>query len=69
MAAQKTVFIGIIGVGGVGKCFLSQLKGVTERLAKNPRNPALSVVFMSRSTTNIVSADYSPLSLDTSPAT
>ncbi|OBU01291.1 hypothetical protein VE01_00331 [Pseudogymnoascus verrucosus] len=69
MAAQKTVFIGIIGVGGVGKCFLSQLKGVTERLAKNPRNPALAVVFMSRSKTNIYSADYAPLSLDTSAET
>ncbi|OBT57442.1 homoserine dehydrogenase [Pseudogymnoascus sp. 24MN13] len=69
MAAQKTVFIGIIGVGGVGKCFLSQLKGVTERLAKNPRNPALAVVFMSRSKTNIYSADYAPLALDTSAET
>jgi len=64
--AQKQVFIGVIGVGGVGKCFLSQLKTISQRLKTIPSCPDLSVVFMSRSKTNVYTKDYSPLPIDAS---
>ncbi|KAI1387445.1 homoserine dehydrogenase-domain-containing protein [Hypoxylon trugodes] len=45
MAATNKVFIAIIGAGGVGKCFLSQL----EALSKRRPTPKLSLCYISTS--------------------
>ncbi len=52
------------GVGGVGKCFLTQLKAVSELFAKKPSPLNISAVYLSTSKKSISSADYKPLSLD-----
>ena len=48
------VYLGIIGVGGVGKCFL-------EILPKLPKSLQPNLVFVSRSTKNVFSQDYRPI--------
>lgn len=54
------------GVGGVGKCFLSQLQTLSARLAKSSSSPTnLSLVLLSRSSKVLYSADYKPLSFNT----
>lgn len=54
------------GVGGVGTCFLKQLKTLRERLASIPRPTDLSLVFMSRSNANIYTGDYSHIPIEES---
>ena len=49
-------YIAVIGVGGVGKHFISQLSSL-------PDNLRPSLIFLSRSTKNVFSEDYRPLKL------
>ncbi|KAI1380344.1 homoserine dehydrogenase-domain-containing protein [Hypoxylon crocopeplum] len=55
MAATNKVFVAIIGAGGVGKCFLSQL----EALSKRRPTPKLSLCYISTSKKALFNADYS----------
>ncbi|XXG95917.1 Homoserine dehydrogenase [Hypoxylon texense] len=54
MATNK-VYIAIIGAGGVGKCFLSQL----EALSKRRPTPKLSLCYISTSKKALFNPDYS----------
>ncbi len=56
----------IIGVGGVGRCFLSQLSHLASRLSQSPSKPILLLpILLSRSTQALYTDDFRPLSLDT----
>lgn len=55
--APKEIYIGVIGIGGVGKCFLSQL----EALSKRSSSRKLSLVLVSRSTKALYSEKYTAL--------
>ncbi|KAE9368195.1 homoserine dehydrogenase [Stipitochalara longipes BDJ] len=60
----KNVFVGVIGIGGVGKSFISQLKVLAERLSRMTSPTNLTVVLVSRSKSMIYTADYSPLDIN-----
>lgn len=51
----------VTGAGGVGKCFLSQLEGLSKRLSANSSSPKLSLVLVSRSKKVLYSPKYTPL--------
>ncbi|GJC81287.1 homoserine dehydrogenase [Colletotrichum liriopes] len=57
MASSSQVFIAIIGAGGVGKSFLSQL----EALASRRPSPKLNLVYISTSKKALYDASYSPI--------
>lgn len=60
MAATNQVFIAVIGAGGVGKCFLSQLRSLAARLL----SPKLSLCYLSTSRKVLYNDDYSEISID-----
>ncbi|KAI9151896.1 Homoserine dehydrogenase [Paramyrothecium foliicola] len=60
MAHANQVFIAVIGAGGVGKCFLSQLQALA---ARRP-SPKLSLCYIATSRKAVYNEDYSPLSAD-----
>ncbi len=53
-----------LGTGGVGKCFLSQLEGLSKRFVTNPSLPKLSLVLVSRSKKILYSQNFSALPYD-----
>ncbi|KAF7502546.1 hypothetical protein GJ744_005609 [Endocarpon pusillum] len=53
---MSRTYLAVLGVGGVGKAFLSQLSLLPDHL-----RPAL--IFLSRSSENIVSKDYEPIQI------
>ncbi|KAI0477725.1 homoserine dehydrogenase-domain-containing protein [Xylariaceae sp. FL0804] len=55
MSPHNQVFIAIIGAGGVGKCFLSQLAALSTRRP----TPKLSLCYISTSKKALYNADYS----------
>ncbi|KAH7027883.1 homoserine dehydrogenase-domain-containing protein [Microdochium trichocladiopsis] len=59
--AAKQVNIAVIGAGGVGKCFLSQLQALS---ARRP-SPKLSLCYISTSKKAVFNDDHSPLAHDT----
>ncbi|KAF3160526.1 hypothetical protein EYR41_008288 [Orbilia oligospora] len=56
----KDIKVAIIGVGGVGKAFVSQLSNY---IKKNASTVSVSVVYIARSRAALISKDYSPLPL------
>lgn len=63
MPLPRQVFIAVIGAGGVGKAFLSQLSGLAQRLSQSPSSPYyLSLIWLSTSKKAIYHADYKSLS-------
>ncbi|KAL3962645.1 hypothetical protein ACCO45_004168 [Purpureocillium lilacinum] len=60
MPATNQLFIAVIGAGGVGKCFLSQLQS----LATRRPSPKLSLCYISTSRKALYNDDYSELSID-----
>ncbi|KND86447.1 Homoserine dehydrogenase [Tolypocladium ophioglossoides CBS 100239] len=60
MAATNQVFIAVIGAGGVGKCFLSQLRN----LASRKPSPKLNLCYISTSRKALYNDDYSEISID-----
>jgi homoserine dehydrogenase len=58
------MYLCAIGAGGVGKCFLSQLEGLSTRMSKNPSLPQLSLVLVSRSKKVLYSPKYTALPYD-----
>ena len=59
----RQIFIAVVGVGGVGKCFLKQLQQVASRLSRSNRPTYLSLILVSRSKRMHFSESYRPLSL------
>ncbi|KAH7380752.1 homoserine dehydrogenase-domain-containing protein [Pyrenochaeta sp. MPI-SDFR-AT-0127] len=63
MPLPRQVFIAVIGAGGVGKAFLSQLSGLAQRLSQSSGSPYyLSLIWLSTSKKAIYHADYKSLS-------
>ncbi|KAG8405672.1 Homoserine dehydrogenase [Metarhizium acridum] len=60
MASASTIFIAVIGAGGVGKCFLTQLRD----LAVRRPSPKLSLCYISTSRRALYNDDYSAINLD-----
>ncbi|KIW08313.1 uncharacterized protein PV09_01232 [Verruconis gallopava] len=64
MPAPRHVYVAVIGAGGVGKCFLSQLSQLSTRLAQDSRAPTyLSLVLLARSSKVLMPEGYKPISL------
>ncbi|KAH8808423.1 homoserine dehydrogenase-domain-containing protein [Xylogone sp. PMI_703] len=64
MASPKDIYIAVIGAGGVGKCFLSQLQGLSKRLSTNESAPKLSLVLVARSRLILYTPQYSSIPYD-----
>jgi homoserine dehydrogenase len=60
MSGANQVFVAIIGAGGVGKCFLSQLQSLA---ARRP-SPKLNLCYIATSRKALYNDDYSPLGVD-----
>ena len=65
MSSPKQIFVAVVGVGGVGKAFLSQLEHVRVRLSKQPVPINLSLVLVRRSTKQLFNTDFKPLEIPT----
>jgi homoserine dehydrogenase len=65
MSGPKQIFVAVVGVGGVGKAFLSQLDHIRQRLSKQPVPVNLSLVLVRRSTKQLFSRDFKPLEIST----
>lgn len=61
MSKSQTIFIAVIGVGGVGKAFLNQLEHLQNRLSKQSAPIDLRLVLARRSSKNISSKDFNGL--------
>ncbi|TAQ89448.1 hypothetical protein B7494_g2224 [Chlorociboria aeruginascens] len=64
MSVPREVFIAVIGAGGVGKCFLSQLEFLCKRQLTNAVFPKLSLILVSTSKKVLYSPQYTALSFD-----
>ncbi|KAF1826615.1 uncharacterized protein K489DRAFT_377046 [Dissoconium aciculare CBS 342.82] len=65
MSASKTIFIGVIGVGGVGKAFLGQLDFLRQRLAQQTPAIDLRLILAQRSTKRLFSSSWAALDIST----
>ncbi|KAB2575986.1 Homoserine dehydrogenase catalytic [Lasiodiplodia theobromae] len=66
MSPPRQVFVAVVGVGGVGKCFLNQLHAIASRFSQSATAPTyLSVILLSRSSKVLHSTDYRSLNLST----
>ncbi|KAI9792843.1 MAG: hypothetical protein M1816_001575 [Peltula sp. TS41687] len=66
MPSRKDVYIAVIGVGGVGRCFLSQLSVLSTRLSTSETSPIdLSLILVSRTSKVLYSKVFRPLPFDT----
>ncbi|KAF2712483.1 hypothetical protein K504DRAFT_480139 [Pleomassaria siparia CBS 279.74] len=62
MSLPRQVSIAVIGAGGVGKAFLSQLAKLTTNLSRSPSTPThLSLIWLSTSKKALYHADYKTL--------
>jgi len=63
MPHPRQVFIAVVGAGGVGKAFLSQLSGLAQRFSQSPAAPYyISLVWISTSKKAVYHADYKSIS-------
>ncbi|KAK3203159.1 hypothetical protein GRF29_112g392510 [Pseudopithomyces chartarum] len=59
MPLPRQVFVAVVGAGGVGKCFLTQLASVAQSLSQSPSAPTyLSLIYLSTSKKALLHADY-----------
>ncbi|KAK4619982.1 Homoserine dehydrogenase [Fulvia fulva] len=63
--SAKQVFVAVIGLGGVGKAFLSQLSFLQQRLSKQNPPIDLRLVLARRSTKQLFSSNFEPLNVQT----
>ncbi|KAF4550890.1 Homoserine dehydrogenase [Elsinoe fawcettii] len=63
MPAPRQVFVAVIGVGGVGASFLTQLQSLSSRLSRAPAPVYLTLILLARSKKMLLSENYRPLSL------
>nr|OQO31102.1 hypothetical protein B0A51_02471 [Rachicladosporium sp. CCFEE 5018] len=68
MATGKTIYIAVVGVGGVGQAFLGQLAQLQQRLAKKSPSTNLNLILVRRSTKQLSSPDYKPINIGTALA-
>ncbi|RMY59407.1 hypothetical protein D0863_11944 [Hortaea werneckii] len=64
-ATPQTIFVGVIGVGGVGKAFLGQLQHLTHRLSQANPPTDLRLILARRSTKQIFSESWQALNIST----
>lgn len=64
MSAPKQIYIAVIGLGGVGKAFLSQLEFLRQRLSKQNPPIDLRLILARRSTKQIFSSNFEPLDIN-----
>lgn len=65
MAGAKRVFVAIVGVGGVGTAFLTQLADLSKRLTgQTNKSVDICVVYIGRSTTCLLASPDNPIYLD-----
>ncbi|KAI7173330.1 hypothetical protein D0869_14235 [Hortaea werneckii] len=64
-ATPQTIFVGVIGVGGVGKAFLGQLQHLTQRLSQANPPTDLRLILARRSTKQIFSESWQALNIST----
>lgn len=68
-AAPKTVYIAVLGAGGVGRAFLTQLEALSHSYLSTPQPPAtLSLVYISRSSKSLLRPFHDPIPLASWPA-
>ncbi|KAF2235486.1 hypothetical protein EV356DRAFT_531930 [Viridothelium virens] len=64
MPAPRQVNIAVLGAGGVGSCFLSQLSSLSAKLSQNPSTPTyLSLILLSRSKTMVYNDAFKPINI------
>ncbi|PNS17133.1 Homoserine dehydrogenase [Sphaceloma murrayae] len=63
MPAPRQVFVAVIGVGGVGTSFLTQLQSLSSKLSQSPSPVYLTTILLARSSKMLISESYRPLSL------
>lgn len=61
---RKKIYIAVIGTGGVGRCFLSQLESLSKKFEGDPSLPILSLILVSRTKNLLFTPDYSGISFD-----
>ena len=66
MSSPQSIFIAVVGVGGVGKAFLNQLKHIQQRLQKANPPLDLELVLVQRSKQQLWSQDYAAIEPDVS---
>ncbi|GAB1739145.1 hypothetical protein NU219Hw_g3899t1 [Hortaea werneckii] len=64
-ALPPTIFVGVIGVGGVGKAFLGQLQHLSQRLSQANPPTDLRLILARRSNKQIFSESWQPLNIST----
>ncbi|RMY98935.1 hypothetical protein D0862_07347 [Hortaea werneckii] len=64
-ASPPTIFVGVIGVGGVGKAFLGQLQHLSQRLSQANPPTDLRLILARRSNKQIFSESWQPLNIST----
>lgn len=65
MATAKCIYVAIVGVGGVGAAFLTQLADLSERLSGSKIRPVdICVVYIGRSKTCLLADPDNPIFLD-----
>ncbi|KAH9834709.1 Homoserine dehydrogenase [Teratosphaeria destructans] len=65
MSNPRSLYLAVIGVGGVGKAFLHQLHHLQTRLRHQNPPTNLNLILLRRSTTQIFSSSFQPLDLST----
>ena len=61
---QRQMYIAVIGTGGVGKAFLTQLEALAHRYLSHPSSPTdISLIYATRSRKSLISTDYKPITL------
>jgi len=59
---MKHVYIAVVGTGGVGSAFISQLEALSHRYRSHPSTPtSLSLVFLGRSSKSLLSEFHNPI--------
>ena len=68
MPGPQTIFVGVIGVGGVGKAFLSQLDHLRQRLSKANPVIELRLILLRRSNKQLFQESWQGLDIDNAVA-
>jgi len=62
MAPTRNIYVAAVGVGGVGKCFLSQLEALSHRTLSHPSAPTrISLIAIGRSSKSLLREYHDPI--------
>lgn len=67
MSPAKEALVAVIGYGGVGKAFLTQLDGLAKRLASTSKSTKLSLILLSSSTKTLYHPEYQSIPVSAAP--